>query len=106
MSGATRMGRPLIQRDRASLADTGGHGDVAFMARSAATRRSALQIAGVPAMSSEFECEQILLVQADWDGELSATESAAIHSHRRDCEACSRAYETLQFTRSALRKVP
>ena len=57
-------------------------------------------------MSSELECEQILLLQADWDGELSAAESAAIQSHRRDCEACARAYETLQFTRSAMRKLP
>jgi anti-sigma factor RsiW len=57
-------------------------------------------------MSSELDCEQILLVQADWDGELSAAESAAIQSHRRDCEACAGAYETLQLTRSAMRKVP
>lgn len=57
-------------------------------------------------MSHEFECEQILLVQADWDGELSATESAAIHSHRRGCEACARVHETLQLTRAAMRKVP
>ena len=57
-------------------------------------------------MSHEIECEQILLVQADWDGELSAAESAAVHSHRRDCEACARAYATLELTRSAMRKVP
>lgn len=57
-------------------------------------------------MSHEFECERILLVQADWDGELSAAESAEIHFHRQQCDACSRAYETLQLTRSAMRKVP
>jgi len=57
-------------------------------------------------MSHEFECEQILLVQADWDGELSAAESAAIHGHRQECATCAQAYETLQLTRSAMRKVP
>src|SRR3954447_15024735 len=95
----TRVGRSLVQRDRASIGDACRHRNVSIVARSAATRRSALQIAGVPAMSSELDCEQILLVQADWDGELSAAESAAIHSHRRDCEACAGAYETLQLTR-------
>jgi anti-sigma factor RsiW len=57
-------------------------------------------------MSSELECEQILLVQADWDGELSAAEAAAIQLHRRDCESCAGAYEALQLTRSAMRRLP
>lgn len=57
-------------------------------------------------MSHEFECEQVLLVQADWDGELSAAESAAIHAHRHGCDVCTRAYAMLELTRSAMRKVP
>ncbi len=57
-------------------------------------------------MSSELACEQILLVQADWDGELDAAESASIHAHRQQCEACSQAYAMLEMTRAALRKVP
>jgi anti-sigma factor RsiW len=57
-------------------------------------------------MSSELECDQILLVQADWDGELSAAEAAAAQLHRRDCESCGRAYEALQLTRSAMRRLP
>jgi anti-sigma factor RsiW len=57
-------------------------------------------------MSSELECDRILLLQADWDGELNAAESAAIQSHREECAACARAYEILRLTRTAARKLP
>ena len=52
-------------------------------------------------MTHELDCEQLLLVQADWDGELSAAESAMVLSHRQNCATCTRAYETLQLTRTA-----
>jgi anti-sigma factor RsiW len=49
-------------------------------------------------MNAELKCEQTLLVQADFDGELDAAESIAVHQHRRDCAACTSAYETLSRT--------
>jgi anti-sigma factor RsiW len=55
-------------------------------------------------MSTEFECEQVLLVQADFDGELDAAAAFAINQHRARCDACTRAYETLSKTSDAARK--
>jgi len=55
-------------------------------------------------MSAELECEQTLLVQADFDGELAAAEAFAINQHRAHCATCVRAYETLLKTRDATRR--
>ena len=55
-------------------------------------------------MSAELECEQVLLVQADFDGELDTAEAFAINQHRAHCPACTRAYETLRKTSDATRR--
>jgi anti-sigma factor RsiW len=55
-------------------------------------------------MSAELECEQVLLVQADFDAELDATASVAINQHRAQCSACTRAYEMLRKTSDSARK--
>jgi len=55
-------------------------------------------------MSAELECEQALLVQADFDGELAAAEAFAINQHRAQCAGCTRAYETLRTAREATRR--
>jgi len=55
-------------------------------------------------MSAELECEQALLVQADFDGELAAAEAFAINQHRAHCATCARSYETLRKSRDATRR--
>ena len=55
-------------------------------------------------MNAELECEQTLLVQADFDGELDAADAFAINRHRAHCPACTRAYEALGRSRDAARK--
>jgi len=55
-------------------------------------------------MSAELECEQVLLVQADFDGELDTAEAFAINRHRAHCPACTHAYEALCKSRDATRK--
>lgn len=54
-------------------------------------------------MSAELDCEQALLVQADFDGELAAAEAFAINQHRAQCAGCTRAHETLRKAREATR---
>jgi anti-sigma factor RsiW len=49
------------------------------------------------------DCEKVLLVQAEFDGELDAAEAAALAAHRRQCPVCRAAGETLVRTRSLMR---
>src|SRR5690242_2620367 len=55
-------------------------------------------------MSTELECEQALLVQADFDGELAAAEAFAINQHRAHCATCSHTYNTLLKAHDATRR--
>lgn len=53
-------------------------------------------------MSAELHCSQELLLQADFDGELDAAQSAALQSHIASCAICGPALSRLQRTRSQL----
>jgi anti-sigma factor RsiW len=50
-----------------------------------------------------MSCETILLVQADFDGELDAAQAAAVAAHRQTCPICQAAWTTLRHTRQAVR---
>jgi anti-sigma factor RsiW len=50
------------------------------------------------------ECENLLLVQAEFDGELDAAEALRAARHRQDCMQCRDAYAQLSATRSLLRE--
>jgi anti-sigma factor RsiW len=51
-----------------------------------------------------MECENLLLVQAEFDGELNAAEALRAARHRQDCASCRDAYAQLSATRSLLRE--
>jgi anti-sigma factor RsiW len=55
---------------------------------------------------SDFECEQTLLVQADFDGELDAGRAAALVEHVAQCEHCRAVSDQLTRSRALLRGVP
>ena len=57
-------------------------------------------------MTTAFECERTLLVQADFDGELSAAEAAEAIQHERQCLHCQRAREQLTRSRELMRAMP
>ena len=57
-------------------------------------------------MSAEVHCSQGLLLQADFDGELDAAQSAALQAHLADCAICSAALSRLQRSRSLLADAP
>jgi anti-sigma factor RsiW len=50
------------------------------------------------------ECENLLLVQAEFDGELDAAEALRTARHRQDCAQCSDAYAQLSATRALLKE--
>jgi anti-sigma factor RsiW len=49
-------------------------------------------------------CEMLLLVQAEFDGELDAAQVAQLSAHRAGCPVCRRASQALAQTRSVLRE--
>lgn len=51
-----------------------------------------------------MECENLLLVQAEFDGELDAAEALRAARHRQDCAQCRDAYAQLAATRALLRE--
>jgi anti-sigma factor RsiW len=57
-------------------------------------------------MSAEVHCSQVLLLQADFDGELDAAQSAALQSHLESCAICGSALSKLQRSRSLLASAP
>ena len=57
-------------------------------------------------MSTALECEQTLLVQADFDGELDAGRAAALVEHVAQCEQCRSVSDQLARSRALLRGVP
>jgi anti-sigma factor RsiW len=54
-------------------------------------------------MSTAAECDKVLLVQAELDGELDAAEAAALAAHRADCPICQAAAAELAQARALVR---
>jgi len=54
-------------------------------------------------MSAMPDCDKVLLVQAELDGELGAAEAAALAAHRAQCPICEAAANELLQTRALLR---
>jgi len=52
---------------------------------------------------NEDECGKLLLLQADFDGELDAAQAAALAEHRAACPVCKRNEAWLAATRQAVR---
>lgn len=52
------------------------------------------------------DCDKVLLVQAELDGELDAAQAAALETHRQTCPICQAAQEELLRTRALLRAEP
>jgi len=48
-------------------------------------------------------CDKLLLVQAEFDGELDAAEAAALAAHRRECPVCQAAAQALLSARRLMR---
>jgi len=57
-------------------------------------------------MNDHLECEQTLLVQADFDGELEASRAAALVEHVTQCPQCQLVSEQLERSRALLRDAP
>jgi len=57
-------------------------------------------------MSAEVPCSQSLLLQADYDGELDAAQSAALQIHLATCAICGPALSRLQRSRALLADAP
>lgn len=53
-------------------------------------------------MTAMENCENLLLVQAEFDGELDAAEAAHAMHHREHCDICSAAYSEFETTRALL----
>lgn len=52
---------------------------------------------------SAGDCEKTLLLQAEFDGELDAAQSAALSEHRAGCPVCEERWATLTTVREGLR---
>lgn len=57
-------------------------------------------------MMAAFECDKVLLVQAEFDGELDAAAAAALAAHRAECPICRAAAAELARARVLLAEVP
>lgn len=55
-------------------------------------------------MATDMECDNLLLVQAEFDGELDAADALSAARHRQSCAACRDAYAQLEATRALLRE--
>src|SRR5580658_6032101 len=51
-------------------------------------------------------CEMVLLVQAEFDGELDAAQAATLQVHRAQCPVCQAAELELTRARKLLRDIP
>jgi len=49
-------------------------------------------------------CDRLLLLQAEFDGELSAAEAASLAEHRTGCAVCRQSWDALLATRAAIRE--
>jgi anti-sigma factor RsiW len=54
-------------------------------------------------MSAE-RCDRTLLLQAEFDGELDAAQSASLAEHRSQCAVCEASWDTLAAARAAMRE--
>jgi anti-sigma factor RsiW len=50
-------------------------------------------------MNAEMQCSQVLLLQAEFDGELDAAQSALLEAHRTTCPICTHALSQLHRSR-------
>jgi len=57
-------------------------------------------------MMAGFECDKILLVQAELDGELDAAAAAALAAHRAECPICQAAAADLARARTLVAAAP
>jgi anti-sigma factor RsiW len=57
-------------------------------------------------MSADVHCSQELLLQADFDGELDAAQSAVLQAHLESCVICGPALSQLQRSRALLARAP
>jgi len=53
-----------------------------------------------------LDCDKVLLVQAEFDGELDAAQAAALAAHRSDCPVCQAALRELAQARELIREAP
>ena len=54
-------------------------------------------------MSTMPDCDKVLLVQAELDGELGAAEATSLSAHRADCPVCQTAASELMQARALIR---
>src|SRR5260370_38462408 len=54
-------------------------------------------------MNPAPDCDKVLLVQAELDGELGAAEAAALAAHRAECPICQTAAAELMQARALIR---
>ena len=57
-------------------------------------------------MTVTDQCEMVLLVQAEFDGELDAAQAANLQTHREQCPICQAAELDLTSARELLREMP
>jgi anti-sigma factor RsiW len=54
-------------------------------------------------MMTDMDCEKLLLVQAEFDGEIDAADAVRAMSHRQECAICRAAYADLEAARHLMR---
>jgi anti-sigma factor RsiW len=57
-------------------------------------------------MNAGFDCDKVLLVQAEFDGELDAAAAAALAAHRANCPECEAAAAELAHARTLIGQAP
>jgi anti-sigma factor RsiW len=55
-------------------------------------------------MSRQDTCDKVLLLQAEFDGELDSLQSTAMQGHRQSCVICQEAWQTLERARHGMRR--
>src|ERR1044071_6602003 len=53
-------------------------------------------------MTAPSDCDKVLLVQAELDGELDAAEAAALAAHKASCPVCREAAADITRARAAI----
>src|SRR6185369_12663563 len=102
MPGTAGTRRDELSGDRGYHRCPHRHRDVAVVAREAPARRSG-PAPGGGVMSPRAHCEKLLMVQADFDGELDAVQSLTLTQHREDCAICRLAWQQLRASRQSMR---
>jgi anti-sigma factor RsiW len=57
-------------------------------------------------VNADVQCSQVLLVQAEFDGELDAAEAAALEAHKATCPVCLDASSQLRRARDLVSRAP